>query len=78
MLFIFYWILCSKPFTPSAFEGEDIAVTIGHQLACQTGTGAFVRSGAIQNQGFILGICCGPIVKFSRVGPDSPLDFEFR
>jgi len=76
-LLFFNRIFCTIPLAPTAFKGIHICVTFGHQFPCQTGTGAFIRSGAVQNQCLVFRVIPGPGFKLTRVGPDSSLDFEF-
>ena len=77
ILFLINRIFRAKPFAPSAFEGIDFRIALVYQLLCQTGTGVFIRSGAIQNEGLVLGVCLRPFIKFFRVGPTRPLNLEF-
>ncbi len=53
VLLLFYRIFRPEPIPPSTFQGVNITVTHGNQLTCQTGTGCFVGSGAIENQGLV-------------------------
>ena len=48
------------PLIPAALQYEDLVVTTGYKLPRHPGTGLFVGSGAIENEGFVFGIFVEP------------------
>jgi hypothetical protein len=49
ILFFRNWILGTEPLLPTALQGIHITIALIDEFLCQTGTGTFVRSGAIKN-----------------------------
>jgi len=51
MLFgLCYRITDIDPLLKAAIEGIDLLISLPHQNLCRTGTGGFIRSGAVQEQ----------------------------
>ncbi len=48
------------PFVPAALEGINFGVSLFHKMPCHPGTGRFVMSGAVKDQGFILWVLLHP------------------
>ena len=48
------------PLIPAALQNEDLVITTGYKLPRHPGTGLFVGSGAIENEGLVFGIFIEP------------------
>src|SRR5208283_1747347 len=67
------WVLCRFPGFPPTLQRVYVLVTVSHELECHTGTGPFVRSGAIEDECLVLRIFGHPRSYCGRVFPDRPL-----
>jgi hypothetical protein len=77
-LFFFYRILGRIPFVPATFENFDILETCACELPRYTGAGSFVRSGAVENNRFVLRIFGNPLRDFFRQLPPRTRYFPLR
>ena len=77
-LFRLHRILGAEPFAPAALEGIHLRETVIHHFACQTGTGVFVGSGAVQHIFFIFGQTARPVRIVFGFDVGGALDFELR
>ncbi len=57
---IFHRILAPEPLAPAALQGIDIGIAGIYELLRQPGAGKLIGSGAVENQGGILGILGSP------------------
>ena len=73
-----YRIFGAEPFAPTALEGVHLGVSVGHHFTCQTGTGGFVGSGAVENIFLGLGVVADPLGVGFGIGVPRALNFEFR
>jgi len=72
-LFSFHRVARAFPCVPAALQNGYVRVTVRYHLPCQTGTGVFVRSGAVEDDGLAFGIGRCPFVIGRGVGMDGSL-----
>ncbi len=71
-------ILGAEPLAPAPFQGIHLGKTVIHHLACQTGTGAFIGSGAVQNVFLVLGVVSHPFAVGIGLDMGGTFYFKFR
>jgi hypothetical protein len=72
-LFSFHRIARAFPCVPAALQNGYVRVAVRYHFPCQTGTGVFVRSGAVEDDGLAFGIGRCPFVIGCGVGMDGSL-----